>query len=78
MTRRPTEITSLIELKPQTIGLICCFHAQLGEKSPANETCTPYKKLATSLRGAGFATEENAPLVHRACMKRYETKVVEK
>lgn len=30
MTRRPAEITSLIELKPQTIGLICRFHAQPG------------------------------------------------
>jgi len=28
MTRRPAKITSLIELKPQTIGLICRFHAQ--------------------------------------------------
>lgn len=28
MTRRPTEIASLIELKPQTIGLICCFRTR--------------------------------------------------
>lgn len=84
MTRRPAEITSLIELKPQTIGLICRFHVQSGVRREvaeklgrlaANETRTPCKKLATSLRGTGFATEENASLAHRACMRRHGTKV---